>query len=50
MIETALGRYAPIDQKKHVIAIIDELEEADGDIPEKLKRNREILLAQLVKE
>jgi len=50
IIETALARNAPVDQKQQVIAIIDELEEAEGDLPEKLKQNRETLLAQLAKE
>lgn len=47
MIESALARNAPPDQKRQVVAIIDELELIEGEIPEKLKQNRERLLAQL---
>ena len=49
MIETALGRRCSLDAKKHAIALIDELEAAEGEIPEKIKQNRAILHAQLAK-
>ena len=48
LIATALGACPP-ETKKEVVAIINELEAAEDDIPEKMKQNRTVLYAQLAK-
>lgn len=48
LIATALGACPP-ERKKEVVAIIDELEAAEDEIPEKMKQNRTVLYAQLAK-
>jgi len=50
MIEIALARQCPLDMKKQVIEIIDELEAAEGSISEGIKQNHAILLAQIARE
>ena len=48
LIATALGACPP-DTKKEAVAIINELEAAEDEIPEKMKQNRTLLYAQLAK-
>jgi hypothetical protein len=48
-IEAALTSQCSADEKGAVIAIIDEMNAAEGSIPEKMKQNRAMLLAQLKK-
>lgn len=48
LIAAALGA-CPLEAKQEVVAIIDELESAAADVPEKMKQNRSVLLAQLKK-
>lgn len=48
LIATALGECPP-ETKKEVVAIINELEAAEHQLPEKMKQNRTVLYAQLAK-
>ena len=48
LIATALGTCSP-ETKKDIVAIINELEAAEDEIPEKMKQNRRTLYAQLAK-
>ena len=48
LITIALGS-CPVETKKEVVAIINELEAAKDEIPEKMKQNRTVLYAQLAK-
>ena len=48
LISTALGA-CPAKTKKEIVAIVDELEAAEDEIPEKMKQNRTVLYAQLSK-
>ncbi|MCD6052345.1 MAG: hypothetical protein K0Q55_3763 [Verrucomicrobia bacterium] len=48
LIATALGA-CPAETKKEIVAIINELEAAEDDIPEKMKQSRSVLYAQLAK-
>jgi hypothetical protein len=48
LIAIALGACQP-ETKKEVVAIINELEAAEDEIPEKMKQNRTVLYAQLAK-
>jgi putative zinc ribbon protein len=48
LIATALGACS-VETKKEVVAIINELEAAEDEVPEKMKQNRTILYAQLSK-
>lgn len=48
LIATAMGACPP-ETKTELIAIIDELEVAEGEIPERMKQNRVALYAQLAK-
>ena len=42
-------RACPAETKRELITIIDELELAEGEIPERMKQNRSALHAQLAK-
>ena len=48
LIATALGACPP-EAKKEVVAIINELEAGEDEIPERMKQNRATLYAQLAK-
>lgn len=48
LIATAMGACPP-ETKREVVAIINELEAAEDEIPEKMKQNRTALYAQLAK-
>jgi hypothetical protein len=48
LIATALGA-CPVEVKKEVVAIINELEAGEDDLPERMKQNRATLYAQLEK-
>jgi hypothetical protein len=48
LIASALGACPP-EVKKEVVAIINELEAGEDEIPEKMKENRKVLYAQLAK-
>ena len=48
LIATAIGRCPP-ELKKEVLAIINELEAAEDEIPERMKQHRATLCAQLAK-
>ncbi len=49
MIGNVLGRQCSIDKKKEVAQIIDELESLGEIFSEKMKLNRQTLIAQLKK-
>src|SRR5258705_13351323 len=48
LVATAMGA-CPLETKRELVAIINELEVAEGEIPERMKQKRIALYAQLAK-